>query len=57
MNNKQGIIYGVVVALVIFFVGWSTGMGGTTLPNIAFSILMGILATIIIRVFTKLAKK
>ena len=57
MNNKQGIIYGVVVALVIFFVGWSTGMGGTTLPNIAFSTLMGILATIIIRVFTKLAKK
>ena len=57
MNNKQGIIYGVVVALVIFFVGWSTGMGGTTLPNIAFSILMGILATFIIRVFTKLAKK
>ena len=36
--------YGLVVFAAIFFVGWSTGMGGSFLPNLGFSILMGILA-------------
>ncbi len=36
--------YGLVVFGAIFFVGWSTGMGGLFLPNLIFSALMGMLA-------------
>jgi hypothetical protein len=36
--------YGLVVFAAIFFVGWSTGMGGLFWPNLIFSILMGVLA-------------
>ena len=57
MDRKQSIIYGAVVAVVIFFVGWSTGMGGSVIPNFVFSVLMGILAMIIIRIFTKFIDK
>ncbi len=42
--NRQPLIYGVVVFAAIFFVGWITGMGGSFLPNLVFSILMGFLA-------------
>ncbi|MEM7267912.1 MAG: hypothetical protein AAF401_01525 [Pseudomonadota bacterium] len=41
---RQPIIYGIVVAAAVFFVGWTTGMGGDFLPNLGFSILMGVLA-------------
>ena len=57
MNKRQSIIYGAVVSVVIFFVGWSTGLGGSVLPNFIFSVLMGILAMIIIRIFTKFTDK
>ena len=57
MDKRQSIIYGAVVGVVIFFVGWSTGLGGSVLPNFIFSVLMGILAMIIIRIFTKFAYK
>ena len=57
MDKKQSIIYGAVVGVVIFFVGWSTGLGGSVLPNFIFSVLMGILAMIIIRIFTKFTDK
>ena len=57
MDKRQSIIYGVVVGAVIFFVGWSTGLGGSLLPNFIFSVLMGILAMIIIRIFTKFTDK
>ena len=40
----QPVTYGLVVAGAIFFVGWSTGMGGSFLPNLIFSVLMGLLA-------------
>ena len=42
--NRQPLIYGAVVFAAIFFVGWITGMGGSFLPNLVFSILMGFLA-------------
>lgn len=42
--TRQPIIYGAVVFAAIFFVGWSTGMGGTFLPNLLFSLVMGVLA-------------
>ena len=53
MDKRQSIIYGAVVGVVIFFVGWSTGLGGSVLPNFIFSVLMGILAMLVIRVYTK----
>ena len=57
MDKKQSIIYGVVVGMVIFFVGWSTGLGGSLMPNFIFSVVMGILAMVVIRIFTKFADK
>ena len=57
MDKRQSTIYGAVVGVVIFFVGWSTGLGGSVLPNFIFSVLMGILAMIIIRIFTKFTDK
>ena len=57
MDKRQSIIYGAVVGVVIFFVGWSTGLGGSVLPNFIFSVLMGILAMIIIRIFIKFTDK
>ena len=42
--TRQPIIYGAVVFAAIFFVGWITGMGGSFLPNLGFSALMGLLA-------------
>ena len=57
MDKKQSIIYGAVVGVVIFFVGWSTGLGGSVLPNFIFSVLMGILAMIVVRIFTKFTDK
>ena len=57
MDKRQSIIYGAVVGVVIFFIGWSTGLGGSVLPNFIFSVLMGILAMIIIRIFTKFTDK
>ena len=57
MDKRQSMIYGAVVGVVIFFVGWSTGLGGSVLPNFIFSVLMGILAMIIIRIFTKFTDK
>jgi len=57
MDKKQSIIYGAVVGVVIFFVGWSTGLGGSLMPNFIFSVVMGILAMAVIRIFTKFADK
>lgn len=36
--------YGAVVFAAVFFVGWSTGMGGSWLPNLLFSLAVGGLA-------------
>ena len=36
--------YGLVAFAVIFFVGWTTGMGGSFIPNLLFSMLMGLFA-------------
>jgi hypothetical protein len=57
MDKKQSILYGAVVGVVIFFVGWSTGLGGSLMPNFIFSVVMGILAMVVIRIFTKFADK
>ena len=46
-------IYGTVVGLALFFVGWITGMGGAFWPNLGFSALMGIFAAILFRLVLK----
>ena len=44
MTLPQHITYGLVVFACIFFIGWSTGMGGSFGPNLGFSALMGVFA-------------
>ena len=57
MNRfRQPAIYGAVTAGVIFFIGWSTGMGGSLLPNVGFSVLMGVFAGILYWLVLKYAK-
>jgi hypothetical protein len=43
---RQAFIYGLVAFAAIFFVGWSTGMGGSFWPNVGFSALMGVFAAL-----------
>ena len=43
--TRQTITYGLVVFAAVLFVGWSTGMGGSPLPNLLFSVAMGVLAS------------
>ncbi len=43
-NLPDNYKYGLIVFAAVFFVGWSTGMGGSWLPNLLFSMLMGLLA-------------
>ena len=40
----QPVRYGMVVFAAIFLVGLITGMGGSLIPNLIFSALMGVLA-------------
>ncbi len=44
MVQRDTLIYGAVAAVAVFFIGWTTGMGGTFLANLIFSILMGVFA-------------
>ena len=44
--RRQAVKYGAVAGVAIFAVGWITGMGGSLLPNLIFSVLMGIFAAI-----------
>ena len=54
--TRQPIIYGAVVFGAIFFVGWITGMGGSVLPNLVFSLTMGILAAVCFILVQKYAR-
>jgi hypothetical protein len=45
--------YGIAVFVAVFFVGLTTGMGGSLLPNIGFSVLMGIMAAYLFRALKK----
>ncbi len=57
MNRlSQPFVYGLVTAGVIFFIGWSTGMGGSLLPNAGFSVLMGVFAGILYWLAMRYAK-
>ena len=43
----QPVIYGAVVAVVVFMVGWVTGMAGATLFDAAFSLAMGVMGGVL----------
>ena len=53
----RAVTYGLIVFAAIWFVGWSTGMGGSFLPNLIFSVLMGLLAGGLFAIAGRLAKK
>ncbi len=53
--TRQPLIYGATVFGAIFFVGWITGMGGSFMPNLVFSLAMGVLAAICFGVARKLS--
>lgn len=53
---RSPIIYGAVTAFAIWFVGWSTGMGGGFLPNLVFALMMGLLAGVLFMIVQKFAK-
>lgn len=51
---SPAIKYGAVTGAVIFLVGWITGLGGSFVPNLVFSVLMGIFAGVCFVVATRL---
>ena len=54
---RSALIYGASTFAAIFFVGWVTGMGGSFLPNLGFSLLMGIFAGLCYLGAVRLARK
>lgn len=52
----RSLIYGVVVFAAIFFVGWVTGLGGSFIPNLGFSLFMGVFAAICFSLVTRFGK-
>lgn len=54
---KQAAIYGLVVMGAVFFVGWSTGMGGKFVPNLGFSFVMGCFAAALFVFVKKYARR
>ena len=54
---RHAIIYGCVVAMAVFFVGYTTGMGGSLVPNLVFSALMGVLAAVLFTAVKKFANR
>ena len=51
MKLSDPVKYGLVVFAAIFAVGFLTGMGGSFLPNLGFSALMGVLAKYLALIF------
>ena len=54
---RQAAIYGACVALAVFFVGYTTWMGGSLIPNLVFSALMGVLAAVLFTAVKKFANR
>ena len=44
--RRSAAIYGLVTFGAIFFVGYITGLGGSLIPNLGFSLLMGLFAAL-----------
>ena len=56
-NFPDYVKYGTVAFVVIFFVGWVTGMGGSLIPNLLFSLLMGLFAGVLYLLAEKYFKR
>lgn len=55
MDSRQKLIYGVVLALVVFFIGQFVLHVGTLMINIVFAIAMGAFAYFAVTVATRYA--
>jgi hypothetical protein len=56
-NAPDHVKYGLIVGLSIWFVGWVTGLGGSFLPNIVFSIVIGLFAAALYKFVVKRRNK
>lgn len=54
---RQSAIYGAVVAIAVFFIGVTTGMGGATAFDLIFSALMGVFAAVLFAAVKKYANR
>ena len=54
---RQPAIYGAVVALAVFFIGVTTGMGGATVFDLVFSALMGVFAAVLFAAVKKYSNR
>ncbi len=41
---RPAVTYGLITGAAVWFVGWITGMGGSFVPNLIFSVLIGFFA-------------
>ena len=57
MSLEQRLIYGAIVAVVVFFVGIALQVGGAWWVNLIYSVLMGAFAVIAVTVATRLGKR
>ena len=57
MNARERIIYGVIVALVVFFVGQVVLAVGSVLVNIFFAIAMGLFAIFAVSIAARITGK
>lgn len=54
---RQSAIYGAVVAVAVFFIGITTGMGGSLIADLIFSALMGVFAAVLFAAVKKYANR
>ncbi len=54
---RQSAIYGAVVAAAVFFIGFTTGMGGSLIADLIFSALMGVFAAVLFAAVKKYANR
>ena len=57
MTPRERIIYGAIVALVVFFVGHIVLAVGSLLVNVLFAILMGAFAILAVSIATRISGK
>ena len=54
---NSAVKYGGVVAIALFLSGWVTGLAGSFLPNLLFSLVMGVFAGCLFALVQKFAAK
>ena len=53
-KRYPAVIYGAITGVVIFIVGYITGMGGSFWPNVIFGALMGLFAGLCYKVAVRI---